>query len=200
MRPCVRAVHVRPGPRHMCRGHPSSPSPYCLWVRLVELERITYDDWQRVLAGEPKPWGGVGETLRWQEKSHNLGLRDDAGNLVALAGLLLTEVRVADVPLQVAGIGGVIVTHSARGRGFARMLIERLLQIAPQLGAERAMLFCTAANIGLYTKFGFQLIEEPVWAAQPGGSIEMPLRAMWKPLTPSASWPAGEIELLGEPF
>lgn len=167
---------------------------------MIELERITDYDWQRVVAGESEPWGGVGETLQWREKSHNLGLRDDAGNLVALAGLVLIEVRVADTLLQVAGIGGVIVTRSARGHGFARILIERLLQIAHQLGAERAMLFCTPANIGLYTKFGFQLIEEPVWAAQPGGSIEMPLRAMWKPLTPAANWPGGKIELLDEPF
>lgn len=169
-------------------------------MRLVELERITDVDWRQVVAEESKPWGGVGETLQWREKSHNLGLRDNAGNLVALAGLVLTEVRVADAPLQVAGIGGVIVTRSARGQGFARVLIERLLQIAHRLDAERAMLFCAPANIGLYTKFGFQLIEEPVWAAQPGGSIEMPLQAMWKALTPAANWPAGKIELVGEPF
>jgi GNAT superfamily N-acetyltransferase len=171
-----------------------------LQVRLVELDRITDGDWQQVIAGESEPWGGVGETLQWQEKSHNLGLCDDAGNLVALAGLVLAEVRVADALLQVAGVGGVIVTRSARGRGFARMLIERLLQIAHELGAERAMLFCSPANIGLYVKFGFGLIEEPVWAAQPGGLIEMPLRAMWKPLTPAANWPGGKIELLDEPF
>jgi GNAT superfamily N-acetyltransferase len=170
-------------------------------VRLVELDRITDDDWRQVIAGESEPWGGIGEALRWRERSHNLGLRNDAGNLVALAGLVLAEVRVADTPpLQIAGIGGVIVTRGARGRGLARVLIERLLQIAYQLGVERAMLFCSPANIGLYTKFGFQLIEEPVWAAQPAGSIEMPLRAMWKPLTPTANWPGGKIELLDEPF
>jgi GNAT superfamily N-acetyltransferase len=171
-----------------------------LQVRLVELDRITDGDWQQIVAGEREPWGGVGEALQWRAKSHNLGLCDSAGNLVALAGLVLAEVRVADAPLQVAGIGGVIVTRSARGRGFARVLIERLLQITHQIGAERAMLFCLPANISLYAKFGFQLIEEPVWAAQPGGLIEMPLRAMWKPLTPAANWPRGKIELLDEPF
>jgi GNAT superfamily N-acetyltransferase len=167
---------------------------------LVELDRISDGDWQQVVAGEAKPWGDVGEALQWREKSHNLGLCDDAGNLVALAGLVLAEVRVADAPLQVAGVGGVIVTHSARGRGFARVLIERLLQIAHELGIERAMLFCLPANIGLYAKFGFELIDEPVRAVQPGGLIEMPLRAMWKPLTPAADWPEGKIELPDEPF
>jgi GNAT superfamily N-acetyltransferase len=176
------------------------PRHYCLRVRLVELDRITDGDWQQVVTGESKPWGGVGETLQWREKSHNLGLCDDAGNLVALAGLVLAEVRVAEAPLQVAGIGGVIVTRSVRGRGFARMLIERLLQIAHELRAERAMLFCLPANVSLYAKLGFQLIEEPVWAVQAGGLIEMPLRAMWKPLTPAANWPRGKVELLDEPF
>ncbi len=182
----------------MCRGTHSNH--YCLRVRLVELGRITGGEWQQVIAGEPQPWGGTGETLHWRQKSHNLGLRDDAGNLVALAGLVLAEVRVAGAPLQVAGIGGVIVTRSARGRGFARLLIERLLQIAHQLGAERAMLFCSPTNVGLYAKLGFQLIPPPVWAAQPAGAIEMPMRAMWRALTPTTTWPAGEVELLEEPF
>lgn len=169
-------------------------------MRLVEMDRITDSDWQQIVAGEPEPWGSVAEALRWRETSHNLGLCDETGNLVAHAGLVLAEVRVADVPLQVAGVGGVIVTRSARGRGFARVLIERVLEIADELDAERAMLFCLPAKIGLYAKFGFQLIEEPVWVAQPGGSIEMPLRTMWKALTPAAAWPAGKIELLDEPF
>jgi predicted N-acetyltransferase YhbS len=169
-------------------------------MRLVELDRIADADWQQVVAGEPEPWGSVGEALQWREKTRSLGLRDDEGNLVALAGVLLAEVRVEDTRFQVAGIGGVIVTRSARGRGFARVLIERLLEIARELGAERAMLFCLPANVGLYTKFGFQSIEAPVWAAQPGGSIEMPLHAMWKPLTAAARWPTGKIELLDGPF
>ncbi len=173
---------------------------YRVQVRLIELDRVTDGDWQQVIAGEPQPFGAVGEGLRWREKSHNLGLWDDAENLVALAGLVRAEVQVVDARLQVAGIGGVIVTRAARGHGFARVLIERLLQIAHELGPERAMLFCLPANVGLYAKFGFQLIEEPVWAPQPGGLVEIPLCAMWRPLARAASWPEGKIELLDEPF
>jgi predicted N-acetyltransferase YhbS len=169
-------------------------------VRLVELDRITDSDWRQVITGEPEPWGGGVETMRWREKTHNLGLRDDAENLVALAGLVLAEIQVGDEQFQVAGIGSVIVTRAARKRGLARLLIERLLEIAPELGAERAMLFCLPANIGLYLKFGFRLIEEGVWVQQPEGSVEMPMPAMWKPLTSTAAWPEGRVQLLGEPF
>jgi len=167
---------------------------------VVELEKVSDGDWQQVVAGEPEPWGGVGEALQWRAKSHSVGLRDDAGGLVAMAGLVLAEVRVADASIQVAGIGGVIVTRAARGRGLARVLIERVLEIASELGAERAMLFCLPANIGLYAKFGFQLIQEPAFARQPSGVIEMPLCAMWKPLTSAADWPAGRVELPQAPF
>jgi GNAT superfamily N-acetyltransferase len=169
-------------------------------VRLVELDRVTERDMKQVIAGEPEPWGRAGEALRWREKTHNIGLRDGEGNLVALAGLVRAEVRVGDTTLEVAGIGGVIVTRLARGRGLARVLIERLLQIAQELEVQRAMLFCVPANVGLYARFGFQLIEQPVFAQQPCGPIEVPMRAMWKPLTTSARWPTGEVEVLGEPF
>jgi hypothetical protein len=58
-------------------------------MRLVELEHVTDEDWRQLIAGEPQPWGGVGEALRWRAKTHHVGLRDDAGDLVALAGLVL---------------------------------------------------------------------------------------------------------------
>jgi predicted GNAT family N-acyltransferase len=167
---------------------------------VVELGQIADEDWRQVIAGEREPWGGVAEALRWRAKTRHIGLRDDAGSLVALAGLLLAEVRVADVPLQVVGIGGVIVTRAARGRGLARVLIERVLQTAGELGPGRAMLFCLPRNVALYAKFGFKLIPEPVFAQQPAGMIEMPLCAMWKPLTSAATWPEGRVELPGEPF
>ena len=169
-------------------------------VQLVELDGVTDANWQEVIAGERDPFGGVGEELRWREKSRNLGLRDGDGNLVGLAGLVLADVRVGATPLQVAGVGGVIVTRAARGRGLARVLIERLLEIAPELGAERAMLFCLPVNVGLYAKFGFRPIEAPVAAHQPAGLVVVPMPAMWRPLSPSATWPRGAVELGDEPF
>ena len=169
-------------------------------MRPVELERVTEADWQEVIAGERDPFGAVGEQLQWREKSRNLGLRDGDGDLLGLAGLVLADLRAGRTALQVAGLGGVIVTRAARGRGLARALIERLLEIAPELGAERAMLFCLPVNVGLYAKFGFRLIEAPVTARQPEGSVVMPMPAMWRPLSPSATWPSGAVELDEEPF
>jgi predicted GNAT family N-acyltransferase len=169
-------------------------------VRLVKLDGVTHEDWQRIVAGEREPFGGIGETLVWRDKTHHVGVRDDAGQLVAMAGLVLTDVRVADEPMQVAGIGGVIVTKAARGQGLARTMVERLLELAAELGAQRAMLFCLPANMSLYAKLGFQAIDETVSAQQPDGPIAVPMRAMFKVLAGASGWPEGRVELQGEPF
>jgi predicted GNAT family N-acyltransferase len=169
-------------------------------VQVVALESVTDEDREAVIAGEPEPWGGAGEALHWRAKTHHVGVRDDTDRLVALAGLVLAEVRVAGASLDVVGLGGVIVTRAARGRGLARAVIERALQVARELPAERAMLFCTEENVGLYSRFAFELIGEPVFARQPSGVIEMPMCAMWRPLTSTAAWPEGRVELPGEPF
>ncbi|HWX44546.1 MAG TPA: GNAT family N-acetyltransferase [Solirubrobacteraceae bacterium] len=170
-------------------------------MRLVELDRLSEPYWEELVAGEHEPFGGIGENLVWRDKTRNIGVREDDGRLVAAAGTVLAEVRVGqEPPFQVAGLGGLIVTRSARGRGLARLLCQRLLELAGELEVQRAMLFCMPKLMPLYGEFGFRPIDAPVWADQPGGRIEVPLEAMWKALSGDASWPAGRVELLGEPF
>jgi GNAT superfamily N-acetyltransferase len=168
---------------------------------LVELDRISEPYWEELVAGEHEPFGAIGENLIWRDKTRNIGVRDDDGRLVAAAGLVLVEVKVGQgPPFQVAGLGGLLVTHSARGRGLARLLFQRLLELAGELEAQRAMLFCLPTLMPLYGKFGFLQIHAPVWADQPEGRIEVPMPAMWKALSRDAGWPAGRVELMGEPF
>jgi predicted N-acetyltransferase YhbS len=171
-------------------------------MEVVDLDRLAEPGWEELLAGEHEPWGGgVAEQLAWREKTRNIGVRDEDGRLLAAGGAVLAEVRVGqESPFHVAGLGGLIVTRSARGRGLARLLARHLLVVAGELGAKRAMLFCQPPLMALYRTFGFAPIEAPVWADQPGGRIEMPLPAMWKALGGDVVWPAGRVELSGEPF
>jgi predicted GNAT family N-acyltransferase len=170
-------------------------------MRLVELDRISEPYWEDLVAGEPEPFGGIGEKLVWRDKTRNIGVREDDGQLVAAAGAVLAEVKVGqESPFQVVGLGGLIVTRSARGRGLARLLSARLLEIAGEFEVQRAMIFCQPKLMPLYGEFGFVPIDAPVWADQPGGQIEMPLPAMWAALDSDISWPSGTVTLLGEPF
>jgi GNAT superfamily N-acetyltransferase len=170
-------------------------------MQVVELDRLAEPYWEELVAGEREPWGIVGEELVWRDKTRNIGVRDESGRLVAAGGSVLAEVRVGlQSPFEVAGLGGLIVTRSARGRGLGRLLARHLLVVAGELGTQRAMLFCRPELMALYRTLGFAPIEAPVCADQPGGRIEMPLPAMWKLLSGEAGWPAGRVELLGEPF
>ncbi len=174
---------------------------YSEGMRLVELDRRSEPYWDELIAGEQEPFGGIGEQLVWRDKTHNIGIRADDGRLVAAGGVVLADVTVARAPsFQVAGIGGLIVAHRARGRGVARLLAARLLDLAGELKTERAMLFCRPELTSLYAQFGFVTIEAPVWVDQPEGRVEMPMPAMWSALDSGAGWPAGRVDLLGEPF
>jgi GNAT superfamily N-acetyltransferase len=168
---------------------------------LAELDALTARDWDEIVAGEPEPFGRIGEELTWRRKDRYVGLHDESGRLLAVAGVALAEVRgVSGTPFRVAGIGGVIVTREARGGGLGRRVIEGALEVAARLPADQAMLFCLPRNMALYEKFGFSPVEADVHARQPSGRILMPLRAMWAPLREGAGWPEGAIDVLGEPF
>jgi len=170
-------------------------------MRLVELDPEAEPYWEEMLAGEREPWGGLGEQLTWRPKTRNIGLREDDGTLLAAGGVVLAELHTAaHERFAVAGLGGLVVRSSARGRGLARQLAGPLLELARELPAERAMLFCREALMALYGEFGFREITDAVWVQQPGGQIEMPLSAMWSPLRDGAGWPPGELYLDGEPF
>jgi predicted GNAT family N-acyltransferase len=170
-------------------------------MRLVELDRLSEFYWDELVAGEHEPFGGIGENILWREKTRNIGVREDNGRLVAAAGVVLAEVKIEqEPPFEVAGLGGLIVTRSARGRGLAHMLCQGLVELAGELDVRRAMLFCLPKLMPFYGKFGFVAIDAPVWADQPGGRIEMPLQAMWKALDGEADWAPGRVELQGEPF
>jgi len=170
-------------------------------VEVVELDFVAEPYWDELVAGEHEPFGAVGEALTWRRKERQIGLREPSGRLVAAAGAVVAEVDVApDASFSVVGLGGVIVTREERGRGLVHTLFDALLEVAREMGPEHAMLFCRPGLLGMYERMGCREMAGPVWADQPQGRIEMPLRAMWRPLHGEAAWPPGRVEVRGLPF
>jgi len=169
-------------------------------MRAIELADIDSGQWRALEGDEPHPWGGEAEALTWAPKTDYVGVPAEDGELLAMAAALVAEVTAGAEVFPVAGVGGVIVRPDMRGRGLAKLVVEAILEVAARLGPERAMLFCREPLVAMYERFGFRLIDAPVTAAQPGGRVEMPLRAMWRPLRPEATWPPGPVAVLGEPF
>ena len=169
-------------------------------LRMVELGRLSDEDWAELTAGEHEPFGPIGHRLEWRPKERHLALRGPDGRLAAAGGALVARVDAGAESFDVVGVGSLIVTPSLRGTGLLWSLVDPLLRLARELGAERAMLFCREELVPLYERPGFMRIAAPVRADQPGGRIEMPLAAMWRPLREGVRWPPGPVEVHGLPF
>ena len=86
------------------------------------------------------------------------------------------------------------MTRSARGRRLARLLAARLLEIAGELGVERAMLFCRPELTSLYGQLGFVTIESRVWVDHPRDKSRCRYRRCGaRSATTSAGLPAESI-------
>jgi predicted N-acetyltransferase YhbS len=169
-------------------------------VETVELQNVGPDEWEAVLDGETHAFGVVGAEFSWANKERHVAVCDGAGQPVALAGAMVAQVTVGGEDFPVVGIGSVIVTQTMRGGGLALRVVEAVMEIAGELGPERAMLFCGEELTTLYARFGFQAIEAPVSAEQSGGRVVMPMSAMWAPLADGIDWPAGDVSVQGRPF
>ena len=172
-------------------------------MELVELERLSKEQWEELGANEPGAWGGgPPETLHWGPKDRHLALREPGGEILAVSGTVIATVSVEDSPtFQVLGIGGVFVSSSDRGRGLMRSIMGALLTRAREdSGPERGMLFCLPRLAAVYGSHGFAEIADPVWADQPGGRVEIPMVSMWIALHGRPGWPSGRVDLQGLPF
>jgi predicted GNAT family N-acyltransferase len=169
-------------------------------VETIELQNVGPDEWEAVLDGETQAFGTAADEFSWANKERHVAVCDEAGQPVALAGAMVAQVTAGGQAFPVVGIGSVIVTRTMRGGGLARRAIEAIMDIAGELGPERAMLFCREELKALYARFGFRAIEAPVSAEQPGGRVVMPMSAMWAPLADGIDWPAGDIAVQGQPF
>ncbi len=126
---------------------------------LDEILAATFDIWheglsprayERYYAGQlATPWGRS-HLARW-------ALVNAAGAVLASAKLYRFDAVLDGQPTRIAGLGAVFTQPAHRGRGHARLLIERLIEHAQADGADLALLF---AEIGseYYARLGFSVL------------------------------------------
>jgi predicted N-acetyltransferase YhbS len=81
----------------------------------------------------------------------------DGGRLLSSAKQYEFEARLDGRRVGVLGIGAVFTPPSGRGRGHARVLIERMLADAAGRGVELALLF-SEIGAGYYERLGFRVV------------------------------------------
>jgi GNAT superfamily N-acetyltransferase len=170
-------------------------------LHVVELERLSMRDWAQLVEGEHEPFGGACAELEFQPKDHHIGLRDGDGTLIAAGGWSRVDVEVDGYGrFEVIGLGALIVRHDHRGSGLARPVMERIRERTAETGVARRLLLCEPHLVELYTRWGYFPIEDAVWVQQSSGPARWPLRAMWRAIEPSVSWPGGVVRIQGLPF
>ncbi|MGA8353916.1 MAG: GNAT family N-acetyltransferase [Solirubrobacteraceae bacterium] len=170
-------------------------------MNFVELGRLTSKQYDELGGGDQDLFRREYLGLHWQDKERYFVLCDCDGRALAAAGLVVVDVEVVPhEPFAVAGIGDVIVAKPFRGQGLARMVVGAAIDHAKSVGLEIAMLFCDAGMVGLYERLNFIEIDPPIYVEQPAGSMQIPMRSMWRAVREGASWPVGTATLRGLPF
>lgn len=170
-------------------------------MELVEFGRLTSEQYEELVGEEENPWGPGALELEWRLKDRHIGLRDQDGTLLAVAGLVVANVVVGESDaMPVVGLGGVLVAAPYRGRWFGGRVIDAALACARLLGPSIAMLFCQPDRAELYRRRGFAEIPRPVLVDQQTGAIEMPMVAMWRGLRDGVELPHGPAKVDGLPF
>jgi predicted N-acetyltransferase YhbS len=170
-------------------------------MELVQFGRLTHEEYAKLVGDEENPWGAGAVELEWRLKDRHVGLRDQGGTLLAVAGLVVADVQVdKGDPVPVVGLGGVLVAAPYRGCGLGGVVIDEALVQARLLGPSIAMLFCQPDRAELYRRRGFEEIPGPVLVDQPGGVIEIAMVAMWRPLREGAQLASGPVKVDGLPF
>ena len=63
----------------------------------------------------------------------------------------------------------VVTAPDARGRGYASLLLRRMLEDAQSAGRKGVVLTCKERLVGFYARFGF--VDEGVSASTHGGAV-----------------------------
>ena len=124
---------------------------------------------------------------------------EDAGRVVAHAGVVKREITVAGAPLLVAGVQNVFVLPEHRGQGLSARVLQAAMAEAGCRGLDCGLLFCVPKLTPIYARCSWHdLGERQVIRVEEGREVPIPGKntAMFYPLR-VAAFPTGLIHLRG---
>lgn len=103
-------------------------------------------------------------------------------------------------PIRLGGIGGVATTPAWQRRGLSsQAMVKAQKYIKDTLRVDFGLLICGDHRVSFYQKFGWQVVEGPLFFDQPDGRRKNDGVTMILPCS-EANWSEGEIDLCGLPF
>jgi hypothetical protein len=99
---------------------------------------------------------------------------DDAGGLVAHAGVVDRTIRIGDSPARAAGIMNVFVLPSHRGLRLSDIVTSAAMAEAARRGFDLGLLFCTRPLATIYARTGWIALDNPVIRIEAGAEFPLP--------------------------
>jgi GNAT superfamily N-acetyltransferase len=148
---------------------------------LDRITRLTFEIWNEGLSESAySQWNAAQLRTPWgRAHLQRLALVDSAGQLLATAKRYRFRVRLDGRAGSMSGIGAVFTPPLHRRRGYASLLIDRLLAAERREGALLAGLF-SEIDASFYQRLGFTAVpidEVTVWVERRGGAPAMLVRA-----------------------
>lgn len=170
-------------------------------VRIVENELMDAETWEKVSEVSRLAFaGGDDGGLVWNERDDFRALVTAEGRLVSTIGIVRRVGKVGDQPVLLGGIGGVATHPEFRKNGYAGLAMGTAGEFMREtMQVDFGLLLCGPHMERYYGKFGWQTVNTPCWAEQPGGKIVLDAVIMVLPCQQKA-WPPGEIDLCGLPW
>lgn len=149
--------------------------------------------------GEEDPSHTHSYKLSWRPTETHVFVSAE-GRMMCHVGLVRQTVQISGEPLEVAGVGGVLVRSGERGHGYGHAAMEAAEAFAArEWKVGFLLLFCRESLRSWYDALGWRKVLGATWAEQPTGPIVLPLESMWKSLA-GARWPAGDVYLCSKPW
>lgn len=142
-----------------------------------------------------------GRLIEWARPEWGIQVRDEGGDLVAYAGLVIRDGSHDRRPARIGGVGGVKTHPNHRRRGYAGEAMQSAHRFFSEAaGVDFGLLVCEESLIPYYERLGWQLFDGELLTQQPAGKVRFTFnRVMVIPITGTAP-KAGVIDLNGPPW
>jgi len=162
---------------------------------MTDDDRLTVGRWSVEMFADDADFRG----FSWAKPDWHVMVREGA-ELVSCLKIMGRVGSVGGQPLRMAGIGDVMTAPEQRGKGYARAAMRAAVEfVCQRLGTEFGVLMCKPALVPFYSRFGWEVVPEPLRFEQAWGKEVSPEVTMVK-LCGERRWPDGEIDLHGLPW
>ena len=141
-----------------------------------------------------------GRHIEWSDPEWGVRIRDEHGALVSYTGVIVRSAAVDGRSVLVGGVGGIKTRPDARGRGYARMGVEKALEFFRTMDVDFALLVCEPELVAYYGALGWTEFDGRVLVLQRGLVEEFTFNRVMTHDVRGAAPAKGVIDLQGPPW